>query len=129
MSLRNPKGFTLIELLIVIFMLGLISVSFYKVRSLSSLTQKNHIYEQKAVWILQSQAEWVESVPYSNLKESTNSAFFDSDRGYQGLRGARGRMDVKQVAGDLKKIILEFDWIDARHQKQTLTVTLYRHHI
>ena len=96
MSLRNPKGFTLIELLIVIAMLGIFSVSFYQLRSLNNLTQKNHIFEQKAVWVLQSQAEWVESEPYSKLEESSNSPFFDSDRGYQGLRGAQGRMDSRR---------------------------------
>jgi len=129
MSLRNPKGFTLIELLILIAVLGIFSITFYQLRSLNNLAQKNHIYEQKAVWVLQSQAEWVESLPYSKLKASSKSAFFDSDRGYQGLRGAQGTMEVKQIADDLKKIILAFDWINARQQKQTLTVTLYRHRI
>ena len=125
--IRNDRGFTLIELLIVIAMLGIFGVSFYQVRSLNNLAHKNHLFRQQAVWLLDSQAELIQVVPYAKLTVGDELPFFEPYMNYMGLRGGYGRRQVQKVSPTLKKVFLEFQWKDARNQKQKLTLTLYMH--
>lgn len=122
----GQNGMTLIEVLIVIVVLGVLALSFYQMRGVNSRIQKNHFYRQKAVWVLENQAQWVRAQTFTGLKVASDVPFADGGE-FMGLRGALGQMDISRAGDNLKRIDLKFDWMDAFNRKQTLTLTLYRH--
>lgn len=126
MILRNSKGFTLIELLIVIVVLSIFGTGFYKVRTVNLLAQKNQVLEQKAIWILQSQAALVRSSPFAELKAAENMPLSALAQGTMNLPGLKAAITVRSLAKNLKRIDLNLQWKNVHGAARKRTLTLYR---
>jgi len=127
MSTHEAKGFTLIELMIAIVILGIVSVSVYKIRSENNMFHKNNMYRQKAMWVLQSQAELIRAKPFKAIRETQDSPFSDELKDYMGLRDGKGSITVEMISRDLKRVSLAITWCDARQKDRKLSLTIYRY--
>ena len=116
------SGFTLIELLIVIAIIAIVSVGLVSSFGFAIWGIKHSELQTQAVYLAQSEMEYLRSTSYSDLKDET----------YNQLRCIKPNpisestalVKIEPVADGLKKIMVRVIWFEGNQKKKVELTTL-----
>jgi prepilin-type N-terminal cleavage/methylation domain-containing protein len=123
----NPKsqvnsGFTLIELLIVIAIVAIISVGLISSFGFALWGIRHSELQTQAVFIAQSEIDYLRALPYAQLKDETYTSF----RGIKSnpMAEANGQIKIESSTEGLKKTTVRIKWYEGTQLRQIELVTL-----
>jgi prepilin-type N-terminal cleavage/methylation domain-containing protein len=116
------KGFTLIELLIVIAIVAIISVGLISSFGFALWGIRHSELQTQAVFIAQSELDYLRALPYAQLKDETYTSF----RGIKSnpMVEANGQIKIESTTEGLKKATIRIKWYEGTQLRQIELVTL-----
>jgi prepilin-type N-terminal cleavage/methylation domain-containing protein len=124
-EIRNPKyelGFTLIELLIVIAIIAIVSVGLISSFGFAIWGIKHSELQTQAVYLAQSEMEYLRSIPYSELTDGTYTQLKSINP--NPMPESTIQVKIEPEADGLKKIIVTIIWFEGNQKKKVALTTL-----
>ncbi len=127
-SPRSSEGFTLIELMITVAVIGIFIMVIVPVQISTARFIESEVALQKAIQVLQGQAELIRATPHSALEPGSVTAFDRAVRGLQDLVAGRGVIKIERSKDNPGLLIIDIEvhWRDARKGMRSIHTVLYR---